>query len=55
MNNEMQIEFTIFKKGVTEFPINILSKIGEPFDKAKKIKFYANAEIKRLEKLQGSK
>jgi hypothetical protein len=33
-------EFTIFKKGTTEAPVKILSKEGEPFNKALKIEKY---------------
>lgn len=36
----MKKEFTIFKQGVTDSPITILSKVGEPFNKSAKIAKY---------------
>jgi len=41
-NNMFNHEFTIFKKGVTEAPVKILSKEGEPFNKVAKIQKYTN-------------
>jgi hypothetical protein len=36
----MKKEFKIFKQGVTETKITILSKVGEDFNKQEKIKKY---------------
>jgi hypothetical protein len=36
----MKQEFIIFKEGVTQNPVTILSHPNTPFDRAKKISFY---------------
>lgn len=37
---KMQNEFIVFKEGVTEKPVMILSIVGRPYNRSAKIEFY---------------